>query len=213
MLKLATVFEDAAGKKHRWNFNNPNPNKSPEEIKILLEKMTTLNLFEKDGVKQFQKVVSAKFVETLETPLFDLRNAESTNVQNLNNSFAPQIITEDLSQSENQEQPKVTPIEVAEAIEQPEMEVHLAIEETPNLEELLEESIALPIDMGKTDDSAESIPTQKAELSISETAVQEPTPTPERTKESAHSRKERLDRLRIYHETNKKKKKRKKKKR
>ena len=72
MRMLIVVFENSEGKNHRWKFKNTDPNKSVDEIKALLEKMTKLNLFEKDGVKLFQKVVSAKFVETTEKQIFDV---------------------------------------------------------------------------------------------------------------------------------------------
>ena len=72
MRLLIVVFENSEGKNHRWKFKNTDPNKSVDEIKALLEKMTKLNLFEKDGVKLFQKVVSAKFVETTEKQIFDV---------------------------------------------------------------------------------------------------------------------------------------------
>lgn len=73
MRKLVAVFENSEGRNHRWSLKDPDTNKSAEEIKSLLEKMTTLDLFEKDGVKLFQKVVSAKFVETKETSIFDVK--------------------------------------------------------------------------------------------------------------------------------------------
>ncbi|OJG20694.1 hypothetical protein RU95_GL002113 [Enterococcus avium] len=69
---LIVVFENSEGKNHRWKFKNTDPNKSVDEIKALLEKMTKLNLFEKDGVKLFQKVVSGKFVEMTEKQIFDV---------------------------------------------------------------------------------------------------------------------------------------------
>lgn len=72
MRMLIVVFENSEGKNHRWKFKNTDPNKSVDEIKALLEKMTKLNLFEKNGVKLFQKVVSAKFVETTEKQIFDV---------------------------------------------------------------------------------------------------------------------------------------------
>lgn len=73
MRKLVVVFENSEGRNHRWSLKDPDTIKSAEEIKSLLEKMTTLDLFEKDGVKLFQKVVSAKFVETKETSIFDVK--------------------------------------------------------------------------------------------------------------------------------------------
>ncbi|MGG5330670.1 DUF2922 domain-containing protein [Enterococcus sp. AZ163] len=96
MLKLNASFEDEMGKRHRWSYNEPNPNLTPEEIRTSLETLTTLNLFEKDNVKQFQKVVSAKFVETIETPLFDLsKPAPQAYVADPDNVFAPQFVTEE----------------------------------------------------------------------------------------------------------------------
>ena len=64
MRMLIVVFENSEGKNHRWKFKNTDPNKSVDEIKALLEKMTKLNLF--------QKVVSAKFVEMTEKQIFDV---------------------------------------------------------------------------------------------------------------------------------------------
>lgn len=72
MRMLIVVFENSEGKNHRWKFKNTDPNKSVDEIKALLEKMTKLKLFEKDGVKLFQKVVSGKFVEMTEKQIFDV---------------------------------------------------------------------------------------------------------------------------------------------
>jgi len=71
MRRLVAVFENSHGKRHRWSMDEPVYNKTPEEIKAALEKFTTLNLFEKGKIKLFQKVVSAKYVETFETPIFD----------------------------------------------------------------------------------------------------------------------------------------------
>ncbi|MDU5509996.1 DUF2922 domain-containing protein [Enterococcus gilvus] len=72
MRSLVVIFENSEGKNHRWVLKDPDVTKSPEKIRAELEKMTRLNLFEKDGVKLFQKVVSAKFVETVVTPIFDV---------------------------------------------------------------------------------------------------------------------------------------------
>lgn len=71
MLSLAATFKNSADKNHRWRMKNADPNRSPEEIKTSLEKLSTVNLFEKDGVGLFQDVVSAKFVERTVTPIFD----------------------------------------------------------------------------------------------------------------------------------------------
>lgn len=44
--------------------------KAPEDIQAILEKMTLLNLFEKDGEKLYNQVVGAKYIETVETVIF-----------------------------------------------------------------------------------------------------------------------------------------------
>ncbi|MBO1305406.1 DUF2922 domain-containing protein [Enterococcus sp. 669A] len=70
MIKLVSAFLNSAGKKHTFSVKDPNTDLSPAEIKQSLELLTSLTIFEKDGVALFQEVVSAKFVETIETPVF-----------------------------------------------------------------------------------------------------------------------------------------------
>ena len=77
MLSLAATFENSEGKTHRWRMKDPDPNKPNEVIKATLEKLTTLNLFEKDGVKLFQKVTGAKFIEKIVTPVFNKEQEET----------------------------------------------------------------------------------------------------------------------------------------
>ncbi|MBO1307618.1 DUF2922 domain-containing protein [Enterococcus sp. 669A] len=72
MIKLASTFLNSEGKKHTLNIKNPDIEKSPEEIREALTLLTELDIFEKDGVGLFEEVVSAKFVETVETPIFKL---------------------------------------------------------------------------------------------------------------------------------------------
>ena len=71
MLSLSATFEKSNGRKHTWRMKHANPNKTAKEIKTSLEKLTTLDIFEKDGVNFFEKVITAKFIETIETPIFD----------------------------------------------------------------------------------------------------------------------------------------------
>ncbi|MBO1308296.1 DUF2922 domain-containing protein [Enterococcus sp. 669A] len=71
MIKLVSTFLNSEGNKHTLNVKDPNTEKSPEEIKEALELLTILDIFEKDGVGLFQEVVSAKYVETIETPIFN----------------------------------------------------------------------------------------------------------------------------------------------
>lgn len=71
MTRLTATFENSNGKKHRWSLKNSNPNKAPKEIKASLEKLTLLNIFDKEDVGLFKKVVTAKFVKKIETAIFD----------------------------------------------------------------------------------------------------------------------------------------------
>ncbi|MBO1307011.1 DUF2922 family protein [Enterococcus sp. 669A] len=244
MLKLATVFENAAGKNHRWSYNNPDPNKTADQIKAALEAMTTLNLFQKDGVRQFYKVVSAKFVETIETPIFDLSQQAETYVADPNNAFAPLIIADEPTQvSELAEEPKqVEAIEVPKAAvteektEQPAV-VEAARQTAPKTiaaapaAEFVPEKAAIHSQAKAVLDTALVNPvatsakdpvvnlgslTKAAEKPVQADTVEHPaetvpaepeTPVAESlaVKKPTNPRKEKVDRLRAYHEANKKK--------
>ncbi|MEO1771117.1 MULTISPECIES: DUF2922 family protein [Enterococcus] len=71
MIKLVSTFLNSEGKRHNFTFKDPDTTKSPEEIKESLELLSSLALFEKDGVGLFQQVVKAKYVETIERPIFE----------------------------------------------------------------------------------------------------------------------------------------------
>ncbi|MEO1768853.1 DUF2922 domain-containing protein [Candidatus Enterococcus ferrettii] len=71
MIRLVSTFLTSEGKKHNFSFKDPDTAKSPEEIKETLALLTSLNLFEKDGVGLFRELVKAKYVETIETPIFE----------------------------------------------------------------------------------------------------------------------------------------------
>ncbi|EOH90803.1 DUF2922 family protein [Enterococcus pallens] len=68
--KLLVRFKTEADKIQTWRYNEPDTTKTPAQIKANLEELTTLNLFKKDGIRQFFSVESAEFVTTLETPIF-----------------------------------------------------------------------------------------------------------------------------------------------
>ena len=69
--KLVTVFRTSLGKKQTWSLINPNLTKSPLEIRTLLERLTRVKLFHKDGADLFHTIESAKYVEMIETMIFD----------------------------------------------------------------------------------------------------------------------------------------------
>lgn len=80
MFCLMVLFQTGAGKIHKWQFKNVDPTKTANEYQRLLEQMTTLGLFEKNGARLFDKVLSATLVQTIETPIFDLRDEEPESI-------------------------------------------------------------------------------------------------------------------------------------
>ena len=49
MFKLVATFTTSLGKKQTWSLNNPDPNKTPTEVKSLLQRLIGIKLFHKDG--------------------------------------------------------------------------------------------------------------------------------------------------------------------
>ncbi|WP_242703993.1 DUF2922 domain-containing protein [Candidatus Enterococcus moelleringii] len=72
MKKLVVNFRNAMGKSQTLSFKDVDITKTPSQIKTLLTDFVGLNLFQKDGVRSYETLVSAKFVETIETPVFDV---------------------------------------------------------------------------------------------------------------------------------------------
>lgn len=73
---LVTTFTKGNGKNHRWTYKNIDTNLPAHEIKEACELLTTLNIFEQDGVKLFDTVVTAKIVTKKETVIFE-KHAEN----------------------------------------------------------------------------------------------------------------------------------------
>ncbi|WP_314574797.1 DUF2922 family protein [Enterococcus gilvus] len=73
---LVTTFTKGNGKNHRWTYKNIDTTLPAHEIKEACELLTTLNIFEQDGVKLFDTVVTAKIVMKKETVIFD-KHAEN----------------------------------------------------------------------------------------------------------------------------------------
>ncbi|MBO0454656.1 DUF2922 family protein [Candidatus Enterococcus murrayae] len=71
---LVTTFTNGLGKEHDWTYKNVNVDLPVEQIKEACELLTQLDIFEKNGVKLFDTVVTAKFVTTYETDIFDVEN-------------------------------------------------------------------------------------------------------------------------------------------
>lgn len=71
MISLVGTFLNSEGNQHTFTFKNPDTTKSADEIKESLGLLASLDLFEKDGIGLFQKVVKAKYVEKIERPIFE----------------------------------------------------------------------------------------------------------------------------------------------
>ncbi|MBO0459903.1 DUF2922 family protein [Enterococcus hulanensis] len=70
MKKLVAIFKTKNGRSQTWSYPNADDNKSNDEVRGTLERLTLLNLFDKNGDKLFDQVTSAKFVETVERIVF-----------------------------------------------------------------------------------------------------------------------------------------------
>ena len=68
--KLVAVFQTENGKNQVWSYESPNTDKTPEEIKATLARLTQLSLFQKHGIRQFAALQSAEFITTKETTIF-----------------------------------------------------------------------------------------------------------------------------------------------
>ncbi|MBX8935307.1 DUF2922 family protein [Enterococcus gilvus] len=70
MKKLVAIFKTSNGRSQTWSYPNADDKKSNDEVRGTLERLTLLNLFDKNGDKLFDQVTSAKFVETVERIVF-----------------------------------------------------------------------------------------------------------------------------------------------
>jgi len=69
---LVVKFANSLGKKHDWTYRDLNPELPIPAIKEACELLTTLDIFEQNGVKLFDSVVTAKIVDTYERDVFDV---------------------------------------------------------------------------------------------------------------------------------------------
>ena len=68
---LVATFTNSLGKEHDWTYKGLDASVPIPEIKEACELLTSLDIFEKDGVKLFDSVVTAKIVTTNDTTIFD----------------------------------------------------------------------------------------------------------------------------------------------
>lgn len=82
---LVTTFADGEGHTHNWTYRDVDTSLTPQEMKAACELLTTLDIFEKDGVKLFDSVVSGKLVTKKISPIFD----SATDISEEEDSFEP----------------------------------------------------------------------------------------------------------------------------
>lgn len=71
---LVATFTNGLGKEHNWTYKDVNPDLPTPVIKDACELLTNLDIFEQNGVKLFDSIVTAKIVTTKETEIFDTKN-------------------------------------------------------------------------------------------------------------------------------------------
>lgn len=86
--KLVTTFFNSDRKKHNWTYQDVDTSLSAEEIKEACELLTTLDLFEQDGVKLFDSVVTAKVRIYEEELLFDPEHDPEPEIEQANEPFS-----------------------------------------------------------------------------------------------------------------------------
>lgn len=74
---LVATFKNELGYEHDWTYKGVNADLPADAIKDACQLLTSLDIFEQNGVKQFASVVTAKIVTTTETEIFDVKNDPS----------------------------------------------------------------------------------------------------------------------------------------
>lgn len=61
---LVSIYKDASGKKHTWRLRDADPRNSMEETKRILEILTNLTIFQKDGLRRFAEFLDYDCIGT-----------------------------------------------------------------------------------------------------------------------------------------------------
>ena len=71
MKQLNLVFMNSADKTRVLRLSYVDENLGADQVKAAMAKIATANLFEKDDVQLYKKPIAAKYVERIETPIFN----------------------------------------------------------------------------------------------------------------------------------------------
>ena len=85
---LVALFTKNNGDKHNWRYKGVDTSLPAEEIKEACELLTTLDIFEQDGVKLFDSVVTAKVRIYEEELLFDPEHDPEPEIEQANEPFS-----------------------------------------------------------------------------------------------------------------------------
>ena len=66
--KIISTFEDAVGKLHTWSLQDADKHSSSIKIDAVLELMSTLTIFEKDGIRRFVKLENSDIMNCTRYP-------------------------------------------------------------------------------------------------------------------------------------------------
>lgn len=69
-ITLDALFEKSDGKKQHFRMKGFDPTKSPDRVKNALKKLTKLDIFKKDGVDLYKKVIEAKMTKVTDSYIF-----------------------------------------------------------------------------------------------------------------------------------------------
>lgn len=61
---LVTIYKDASGKKHTWRLRDADPRNTVEETERILEILTNLTIFQKDGLRRFAEFMDYDCIGT-----------------------------------------------------------------------------------------------------------------------------------------------------
>lgn len=77
MKALSLTFKGSLGKTHSLKLNYANDNLDATAVKNTMDTMASLGLFQNNGEVLYTQPVSAKYVETIETPVFDAEEEQA----------------------------------------------------------------------------------------------------------------------------------------
>lgn len=109
---LVATFTNSLGKEHDWTYKNVNADLPTQVIKDACELLTTLDIFEQNGVKLFDSVVTAKIVTTTETEIFDVKDAplsEETKMETRLPKLTKEVLTAPASKIQDLPNPFALP--------------------------------------------------------------------------------------------------------